>query len=272
MVRGVEGDDEVNHFFVTVGTSQLTNDKLMNELDASITDSLRAVNEYETSLPNESRLIETLLPELVRRMAIYWQQMDDGPEPVFINNALGAELTTLVFVLCKQALAGRSFKERIKATASESRFFLHHSDTTSGRLAGRVLASFLKEVWGVGDELIHSYQTKGLHQIPRTSRDAQRAMQNFSYQMAQSLRDSCELEDGVVSPHIIMTGGFKSLIPTLDRFSLAYNIPLNYVFEKSDAPIYGMPLNLDEDTRSRIREILTKEYPAANLPPVQIYR
>jgi hypothetical protein len=177
----------------------------------------------------------------------------------------------LLLVLLRQSglPPTESFKKRVTESTRKDRFYLHLSDTSSGRLAGRVLSDFLHQVWYVPAHAIHTYQADHLDQNPVTTALAKTALQNFAARLADSLRHSTNHQEPQPTRHLIMSGGFKAVVPTLDRFSLAYNIPLSYVFEDAPAPIYGEKLRLAAQTRADIRAVLATEYPAAQLPPLE---
>lgn len=258
----------MNHFFVTVGTSQLTNEHLGFADD--ISRRIDRIVKTKTRVEKESAQIADLAPLLLRRLAEYWNDLD-GLQPALDDNCFGAEITTLLYVLLKQSTlpSKTSFKEKITASTPQDRFYLHISDTSSGRLAGCVLSDFLRDVWNVSPHEIHLYHADQLDQNPNNTAQAILALQNFAKCLADSLGHSASDQGSQPTRHFIMSGGFKSVIPTLDRFALAYDIPLSYVFEDAPAPIYGEKLHLADQTRKDIRKVLECEYLAAQLPPLE---
>lgn len=261
----------MNHLFITVGTSQLTNEHL--GLPADVQADLTCVCEARTRVKNEAHIIERLSPLLIQKLAEYWADLPDTT-PCLEGNCFGAELTTLLFVILKPWMEASdkkvcAFQQQLLESVKADRFYLHVSDTSAGRLSGRVLSDFLRDVWAVPTGSIHLYHADKLDQNPLTAGDAKIALESFASQFAESMIHSAATRNPQPTRHILISGGFKALVPTLDRFSLAYDIPLSYLFEEAPAPVYGDKLNLRTEIREEIKELLKRQYPGAKLPPLQ---
>ncbi len=254
----------MTHFFITVGTSQLENEYLRKkELTAdqleTIDDLIRGVSR------NEARDSDSANRMLQEKLVKGWQYPAQTGYLFDINegNPFGAEITTLWALLHKQ---GKPF-----AVQGEDYFFLLTSGTMPGRLAGQVLCDFLMNTWNVPNQRVrNNYEISSLKDNPRTEDDAKEALFNFAKTLSTALEHSAQIASlHKPARQFIMSGGFKSLIPVLDWFSLAYQISLNYLFEKSEHPVRDLLLEpLEINVRGSIRDLIQNKYPGIQLPPL----
>jgi len=249
----------MTHFFVSVGTSQLDNDRLF--LDAANKVDMERIK--KGNIADANNVSRILFEEITSKLLNYWGFLVDRPIIQFDpENQFGAEITTLLFCLWGGTKAGIIDRGNNRT----DRFYLLLSDTDAGRLTGRILAWFLVNVWHVEEDLIWMKQAIGLNGWPQTESDACAAVDSFANLLAEALFVSRGRIK--VDRQFIVSGGYKSVIPAMDWFSVAYNIPINYIFEEADQPVKNLILPLPSSTRQLILDKLVEIFQVPQPPPI----
>lgn len=263
----------MTHFFISVGTSQLDQERL--GLNSELAAEMERIKKgpIQNAAVVSNRLAKAINPKL----AEYWQELADQPQIAFSNNRsgvkkttnrFGAEITTLLF--CLWAGSKQNIMDRA-ASAEPDRYYLLLSDTDAGQLTGNILQKFFFEVWCADTDNVWMKTAKGLNSNPRTPADARKAVNTFAELVATALDDSFARTTGRIERSFIMSGGYKSTIPVMDWFSLAYHIPLNYLFEEADVPMSRLTLPLSRDVRDQIKEKIQEIFQVNQMPPVNQY-
>lgn len=246
------------HYFVTVGTSQLNKTFLLDASKKRILDSL--LRESTADAYDATSELNGVFQERLRQ---HWKNATPAfLYPPEVKNPFGAEITTLWHMLRRD---NAPFP-----LPRNDRFYVLTSDTMAGILAGRVLTDFLQFCWSVPNESIQMHPVHNLNTNPGTELDATGALHEFANLLVAALNHS--VANAPVKPaparHFVMTGGFKSLVPILTWFALAYSIPLTYLFEESECPVRELRLPLKPAAREDILAEIKVRYPGLPLPPL----
>ena len=240
----------MSHYFISVGTSQLENKQL--KLNARLGRLLGRVLDEDPTVDKTLAFTE-LEPPILVKLSSAWKNLSPGNRYSYQTNPFGAEITTLMFMEWRDG-----FKPADINGLKQNIYYLLRSDSTAGTLAGEVLYRFLLDVWEIPETSLCIWPVPGLHSHSTTIGEARLALNNFAVAIKSLLADSDRrLKDKQgQTRQFVMSGGFKSIIPVMDWFSLAYDIPLNYLFEKSDEMVQGMPFSIDKETRNKIKTFL----------------
>jgi len=163
-------------------------------------------------------------------------------------NPLGAELSTFYLYLIEKELVG----------AGTHIFHILSSDTYAGLFNCLILKNVIKNMgWGSADIQI----VKNLKRKP-ASCEGMHPLSSLSNKLTEILKNRQERY-----PKIIMSGGFKSVIPCLTAYSIIYALPLIYLFEDSPLVQELSPVQeISEETENRkLWERMRKSRAASNM-------
>ncbi len=200
---------------VSCGTSQI-DEKKLNKADLSFSAKrdIKDVkgNEVDDEAYNRfSR--KDYANELILKLVSRWNVL-----PAIVgndNNPFGAEISTLA----------KMQEEGIFDPSHDSVVILY-SDTEKGSLcAGIVYHLLMESSWTVADARITLVRVTGLRE---DMGDQQRAAQ-AERSLCDCIRDSLRPNQSI----LVVTGGFKSVIPFFTAFALVYGVPMFYLFEAS---------------------------------------
>lgn len=254
----------MTHFFLSVGTSQLDQTRLA--LPLKFTNELKTINNTREGAGTASH---GLVEEINVHLAKHWNEIKDGPNLVIQGtNRFGAEITTLLYWVWQ---GSKEIVLKRQQGDNADRFYLLLSDTPPGRLAGATIFKFLEEVWVVHRDHLWMKCASGLNSNPRSPEEAREAVNAYAQGMAEALNLSSSMGEPGMERRFIVSGGYKSTIPVMDWFSLAYNIPLNYIFEEADMPVKDLSLDLTRDARETIRLQLEKTFKVPGMPPLNSF-
>jgi putative CRISPR-associated protein (TIGR02619 family) len=218
------------HLIVSCGTSQIDERKLNNAaLSSSAKRAIRDIQGNEVDdqaykLFSGKDYTEELITKLVSR----WHDLAAlvGND----NNAFGAEISTLA----------KMQGEGIFDPHHDSLVILY-SDTEKGALcAGIVYRLLMESSWNVSEGSIRLVRVQGLREDMGNQEQAAQAEYNLIDCIKQSLKRGQSI--------LVVTGGFKSVIPFFTAFALYYNVPMFYLFETSKSLRCVMPPRIKEPT------------------------
>lgn len=242
--------NSINHYLITVGTSQLDHQKLSlsdGRLKEALTRIVKGADSTQTQYHNLSQAILPVLQKEASRREDLAQAAGMAPKPR--NNPWGAEITTLW---------------NIQADTQHDYFHLLCSDSNAGKLAGHILNEYLQNVWGVSLDRISIKAVPDLKPCPDDLADAKKGLESLAGEVSTLL---AQWQATTPAWRFVISGGFKSVIPVLTWFALAYDIPLEYIFEDSEHPIRDLTPKLDTAARNVLVKELKRLFPNATLPP-----
>jgi putative CRISPR-associated protein (TIGR02619 family) len=226
------------HLIVTCGTSHIEQRKLVTlRLDrdpwyANLADDNRPIDDDRIKYWPEHRKFETVVEALQRE----WPRLRSfirHPE-----NPFGAEISTLA-----------KMEEANEWSPAEDTITLLYSDTEAGAFCAAVVRYLLEEKWGVPKANIEAKRVVGLKEEPENAIIAEK---NFSEAVKEAMKEGH-------TNVIVMTGGFKSVVPCLTIYALLFGIEMFYLFERSDQlqrihlPVEKVPLSLWQVVRQQWR-------------------
>lgn len=204
------------NFIITCGTSQIERKKLVlvglseDEID-------RLIGELESSQPDAilNQGLELHLNTIVDRLITMelLLKTNIGTD----DNPFGAEFSTLYMIMDQDHAGDRNF-------------FILSSDTGKGMFCARVLQSLLIRHYGIDLGEISILVVPGLKEDPHRQDDIEILMHNLLDKISDSLVNN---SDRMVDNVIVMTGGFKSIIPCLTLVATLFGLEMVYLFEHS---------------------------------------
>jgi putative CRISPR-associated protein (TIGR02619 family) len=248
------GEYFMNKLIVTCGTSQLEK-KVIENLAQPVLDSFINLG-VDHQLENELRFFPERIdfnepdPNLIDPSIdrwinvavdtfgrIYGGQLETLGELIGTpENPLGAELTTL-----------HKIKERpsgVQWNPAEDQIILISSNTCRGLSAAIYIARLLTAIYGVPTEKIKIDMVLGLDENPV---NVEIALCNFATLLLDHM-DVEQKQDRCENYMLVMSGGFKSVIPCMSFVSFLFGIELIYIFEASDKLQSLNPsINLQDD-------------------------
>lgn len=132
-------------------------------------------------------------------------------------NPFGAEISTL-HTMCKEVVFDPA-QDSIK---------LLYSGTNKGAFAAAVLHNLLAKIYNLTSEKIEACCIKELREEPMSAEEAE----------SQTQAHLLAARDDNLKNIFVMSGGFKSIIPTLTLCAITRNDPVYYLFEKSKELMY----------------------------------
>lgn len=207
------------NLIVTCGTSQIKSDKLTKHTDVlangeyfNFEVDLNELN-YNDFTTKHQLTINKLKGRLEKRKEDLELLIGEK------NNPFGAEICTIKKLFLSQP--------DLSSNLVRKKCFIISSDTVSGRVCADILKweciNFLK----IPEDDINIKQVAGLREKPETEQGINEAMD----QLVSSLKNES------IQPQwrniIIMTGGFKSILPCLTLTALYYGLEMAYLFEDS---------------------------------------
>jgi putative CRISPR-associated protein (TIGR02619 family) len=129
-------------------------------------------------------------------------------------------------------------KTLIKAgLASEDRVYLLSSDTEDGIIATHIIKNFLQGV--LNNKNIIDYSIKGL-QVDNSKDFREKGIKNLL-----SLIQKIKIQDNPSDFYIVISGGFKAVVPYLTVAGMLYDITVLYIFESTDELIELPPIPIE---------------------------
>lgn len=219
------------NFIITCGTSQIERKKLEavglsdSEVDRLITDleKCRPVAMLDQEFEHPLNLI---VDSLLRKEQLL--QITIGTD----DNPFGAEFSTLYMIMDPDHAGGRRI------------FSILSSETGKGVFCARILQSLLIRRYEIDPGDINILKVPGLKEDPQDQDEIESLMHNLLDKISDSLvNNSGRMADNV----IVMTGGFKSVIPCLTLVATLFGLEMVYLFEHSRHIQKLMPMiNLKE--------------------------
>jgi putative CRISPR-associated protein (TIGR02619 family) len=245
----------MNKFIVTCGTSQLdrmTIDNLGEGVLAKF--GIRGLDDLLDN-PDSSEVPKTFY-EWVEEVVIPASEKiwaDDLKKLTDLigtrNNPLGAELSTMHKLMVRD--------DGVKWAPTEDELIVISSDTARGKSAAALVKALFAAIYHVPAGKIEIVVVQGLNENPRKG-EIDRALDNFANVLLDSMNLSCnselQLGHNKDSEHyaIVMSGGFKSVIPCLTLASYFFGIELVYLFETS-AELQTLQPNIDLSSDKKIK-------------------
>jgi len=225
----------MNKLIITCGTSQLEK-KVIENLDKAVLDSFNNLgidNNLDDALEFFPESIDFSKPDLIGSTINRW--IREAVEAFKIvqletlgaligtpENPLGAELTTLHKI--KERTSG------VQWNPAEDQIILISSETLKGISAAFYVARLLTVIYDVPYENILIDMVLGLDENPL---DVDTALCNFATMLLKHM--DVEQDRGRCEKYmLVMSGGFKSVIPCMSFVSFLFGIELIYIFEASD--------------------------------------
>lgn len=240
------------NILITTGTSQLDDDKLDLMGISPVTregffrDLLMRDRGLESPPPRYLRDVEQneYFAGLVERLV---DQIGGMNEEDIINliggemNPLGAEISTLI------RLKMRGGDNRSAWIPERDNLVILASETYRGEFSARILKNVIHEVWSVPDTHV---KIKVIHEL----RDRNPNPESATTNLARAISDELRPVSGSYDWHnmIVVTGGYKSIIPCATIFSFLFGVELVYLFEYS-SKLQGLHpwLELDHEENKR---------------------
>ena len=143
------------------------------------------------------------------------------------NSPYGAEIHTLI-----------SLESRLPTpawTPERDSAVLLASDTRIGTFAATILREVLVNLWGMPADQVAFEIIGDLSEKPN---NAETAMENLARAIIRHLKTTSQSSYMQPEWHniLVMSGGFKSVIPCLTTFSLIYGLEMAYMYEMADIP------------------------------------
>lgn len=129
------------------------------------------------------------------------------------SNPFGAEISTLI-----------RMQQQDLWTPEKDHVLLLSSPTEAGIWAATLIERALLDYWGLSAGQVTFKLVEGLYGTTAHPGDA---LGNLATILQEVLNDTEK------QPVLVMTGGFKSIVPCLTIFSLIFGVPLVYLFEES---------------------------------------
>lgn len=218
--------NEMGHFIITCGSSQLDKAPLLGFSD------LYNSNTSETKiLENYNKILDKAIPNLKK----LWKNREvlrKNPD----KNPFGGEISTLLALQDNYKLANQWGKD--------DTFVLLTSNSVKGRLAADIISQVLidEELWGVSTHNIIQNETGKFWFTIEELKD-KASETDMDHALMKLVDLVCEhAAPPIKNPkkwkqikenHLVMTGGYKSIIPCLTVLSLQYGFKLVYLFEHS---------------------------------------
>lgn len=196
------------HLIVSCGTSQIDEKKLnLLKYQRPELSSVISVTEHTPDAFNPEALA------LANKIAEVWGvwKNEIGKRP---TNPLGAEIATLEMMQREKTF-----------TPKEDTIGILYSETVNGAFCAAVLRKLLlsESIFGVSDLKINLVL---IREMKEKSSDADKAEENLCKQILAHLKEG-------QNNSLVITGGFKSVIPFYTTIALYYGIPMYYLFEDS---------------------------------------
>lgn len=216
----------IKNHIVTCGTSQIEKSKLrlIGQAENEIDNLFVALKEWtpNTILDHE---LEYSLNRIADRLI---SMVDLLPGRIGTDdNPFGAEFSTL-YMIMDQYHAG-----------DRKTFFILSSDTGKGVFCARILQALLMKHYGVDFGDINILVVPGLKEDPHSQNEIENLMHNLLDKVSDSLLNN---SGGMVDNLIVMTGGFKSIIPCLTLVATLFGLGMVYQFEHSQYLQRLMPM------------------------------
>jgi hypothetical protein len=228
-----------NNLIIPCGTSQTMYFKLQalltkqdhEELNKYISD-LQAEAYPDQAWFNDPEAIK-FASDFVAVLRPYWDERSQwlGEK----NSPFGAEIHTLISLQERDPKPGW-FPEYDQAV-------LLASQTGQGMFASLILKHVLVKLWGMPEANTKLEMIYGLKDRPE---NVDTVMEELAKRIKDNLIHTPQKEIGKPAAHniLVMSGGFKSVIPCLTVFSLIYGLEMVYMFEfsrhlQSLHPIYN---------------------------------
>lgn len=208
---------EIDNFIIPCGTSQLDRKKLdriglteqeIDILTQKAKNTIPGTNFDEELRRLKNRIVKSLVEKINRFFDVV------GTE----NNPFGAEFNT-IYMIRDNYTRGNVIKCSILS-----------SDTGEGYFCAIVLKNLLIQLCNIDSENISILVVGGLNEDPGNQNEIETLMDNLLLKISGSL---CPDQEHNVKNVIIMTGGFKSLIPCLTLIATLFGLEMAYVFELS---------------------------------------
>lgn len=215
---------------VTCGTSQLEALLKIGDLAMSYNDYRNWLKEEEPVTGAEASLQEVLedgkfgyaAAALVRQLKKKCGSPSDCRTSTLdflksSSNPFGAEISTLL----------RMAQENMW-TAENDHVRLLYSPTKAGLWSAGLASWALSQFWELPEERLDAQVVYKLYGI---TTDPDGALGALADRLVET---KAKADEGGRRLVLVMTGGFKSVVPCLTIFSLVWGVPLVYLFEKSD--------------------------------------
>lgn len=143
------------------------------------------------------------------------------------NSPYGAEIHTLI-----------SLESRLPTPAwapEQARAVLLASDTRLGVFAALILKEVLVNLWHMPSDQVSIEIIGDLSEKPN---NVETAMENLATAIVKHIKTTPQSQSRNPEWHniLVMSGGFKSVIPCLTTFSLIYGLEMAYMYEMADIP------------------------------------
>ncbi len=222
----------IHNILITCGTSQIDADKIRDyDLLNGIPDNRKdgffdAVRNSERKGEDFYQNYVDLADELVKNLVEQKARLEAGD---VANSPFGAEISTLEMLKHHQGADWPAWNP------GQDHYVLLASDTGPGYFCAQVLRRLLidENFWAIpANQVSPPVVVETLIDSPSSEEDAKDAL----LQLVDRVKDNLIPGDGsqqTIRNVLVMTGGYKSIIPYLTLFSLFYGIELLYLFERS---------------------------------------
>jgi len=219
------------NFIVTCGTSQIERKKLgvigLSDFEADTL--ITNLEECQLDTMQDQAFeysLNSIVDSLLRRVQLLETTIGTDENP------FGAEFSTLHVIMDQDH------------TGDRKAFSILSSDTGKGVFCARILQSLLIRHYAIDPGEINILRVPGLKEDPNGQNEIENLMHNLLDKISDSLvNNNSRMVDNV----IVMTGGFKSVIPCLTLVATLFGLEMVYLFEHSQHIQKLMPMiNLSE--------------------------
>ncbi len=201
-----------NTLIITCGTSQIDGDKInvlgLTERDyAPIRQDTASVVSYTPGSCACSSACENMVKAISTR-----HQQEGTSLFERVDTPLGAELATL-----------HRMREEIFWNPNDDRITLLATETRAGVFCADVIEALMRKLWGVPDSKVKSQVIPEMKESPANTDVA-------AVNIVRAVLANLQPQPKNL---LVMTGGFKSLVPPLSMVSFLHGIELVYLFERS---------------------------------------
>jgi putative CRISPR-associated protein (TIGR02619 family) len=211
------------HLIVSCGTSQI--DKLSKLGNKGIDDYINGANLPKDNFgsPNDSQVTSYLDGKIIEQIAnaltIKW--IDETSAIGKRHNRLGAEISTLWKMKTSDSMLFDSKNDFVT---------IFYSDTYRGAFVAALLKKLLQASpsFAMNAEHVAVQRVAGLKGNTQTPTEGETNLAKMLYELCAT----CKKKDQDIS--LVVTGGYKSVIPLFTISSLLNGAPMHYLFEESD--------------------------------------
>ena len=259
----MENKDVLN-LLITCGTSQLEREKLLelgvnnadyqNFFEGELAERDGNLSVPHPKYPENDEFACIRKEELVFRLS----ELINNSTPEALNNQigkpinlLGAEISTLIQLSRRREAPWVPDRDAITIIASQ---------TYQGQFAASVLQGILEKVWSLRAENLK------LEVVPEL-RDINPKPEVATTNLAEVFSDRLRSQTEHLAWHniLVITGGYKSIIPCATIYSMIFGVELVYIFERSNKlqslhPWLELDVQKDRDDWKRFLTMIQKNW------------